>query len=206
MAARLSPPTLPARRIVCAGKPSRTVLWCPWCEQEHWHGEVAGRENRAPHCLADRRSPLGRTGYDVEVVGRARSAAAVIPRRPLGFTGRLHEVAGAASGGLRKTMLRHLLARRTIPAGSMVARTPAGRVQILEDGTWRIEPRQRRALAGRGLIALASALYGLSPGIAAVRLLEAVSGDVLDEEAAFGLQAVIEAWQARGAPRRPERG
>lgn len=96
------------------GDPVHIVVWCPWCEAVHRHGAAGGAGNRAPHCAQDHHSPLGATGYNLDVVGDAVSEGAVIPGGLMVGERRLHQVIDQAAGALRAVLLRYLLDIKTV--------------------------------------------------------------------------------------------
>ncbi|MBY0361192.1 MAG: hypothetical protein K2X45_04740 [Phreatobacter sp.] len=203
---RLTPPTYPARVIEPdEGEPVHVVVWCPWDEDVHWHGAAGGGGNRAAHCATDWHSPLLRTGYNLTIVGRAVAADEVIPPGLMVGARRLHQVLDQASGALRAVLLRYLLDVKAVHGSVISKRMPKGKAWIFGADGWLIEPRGRHSLEGHGFISLAASLYGVPPGVAAVRFLEAVSFDRLDAEAVFAVQSAIDAWVARGAPSRASR-
>lgn len=203
---RLKPPVLPAIKVTTEeGDAVQLVAWCPWCETMHWHGAAGGTGNRAPHCAEDRTSPLGRTGYDLEIVAEAYSEQAILPHGLMVGKRRLHRVLDGAAEALRAVVLRAVLDVKSVRGPVVQKRTDKGKTWLFGTDRWLIEPRFRRSIEGNGLLRLTAALYGVSPGIFAVRILEAATGDRLDARAAFALQQLVEEWIARGAPSRPER-
>lgn len=175
--------------------PVHVVGWCPWCEDVHRHGAAGGGGSRSAHCHGSS-SPLMPSGYNLDVQGRILDESQVVPQR-LRPGHRLHRVLFHASAPLRAVLLRYLLGTKR--AGSSVERrTASGRVMVLTAEAW-VADLGSRETEGRGFIAMAALLYGVSEGIAAVRLLEALSFDTLDEEAAFAVADAIDAWIARGA-------
>lgn len=187
------------------GDPVHIIVWCPWCEAVHRHGAGGGPGNRASHCAQDHHSPLGATGYNLDVVGDAVSEGAVIPGGLMVGERRLHQVIDQAAGALRAVLLRFILDMKAVSGPVLQKRTPKGNAWIFGAENWLIEPRGRKPIEGQGFLRMAAALYGVPPGVAAVRFLEALSFDRLDAQAAFELQAVIDAWVARGAPSRASR-
>ncbi|MCJ2084331.1 hypothetical protein [Methylobacterium sp. J-090] len=201
-----TPPRLPAFTVASeVGDPVHVVTWCPWCEALHWHGAAGGGGHRAPHCADDQHSPLGHTGYDLDVIGGPASEEAAVPGGLLVGEQRLFRVMDQAAGILRAGLLRYVLGIKTVRGPVLQKRTPKGNAWIFGAESWLIEPRGRKPIEGRGFLRLAAALYGVPPGVAAVRFLEALSFDRLDAQAAFELQAVIDAWVVRGAPSRASR-
>lgn len=201
-----SAPDLPALILMPdEGDPIHIVVWCPWCEAVHRHGAAGGPGNRAPHCAQDRHSPLGTTGYNLDVVGDAVSEAAVIPGGLMVGERRLHQAIDQATGALRAVLLRFILDIKATRGPVLNKRTPNGKAWIYGAENWLIELRGRKPIEGQGFLRLAAALYGVPPGVAAVRFLEAVSCDRLDATAAFEIQGAIDAWVARGANSRPAR-
>lgn len=202
----LARPTFPAFVIKPeTAAPVHLVAWCPWCEELHWHGAAGGGGHRAPHCAGDWHSPLGGIGYDLDVVGEAASEKAALPGGVMVGEQRLHRVIDQAAGVLRAGLLRYVLGIKTVRGPVLQKRTPRGTVWIFGADGWLIEPRGRKTIEGRGFVQLAAHLYGVPPGVAAVRFLEAVSFDRLDAEAALAVQSAIDAWVARGAPARVSR-
>ena len=58
---------------------------------------------------------------------------------------------------------------------------------------WRLQDKDRDA-QGRGLLDLAAALYGISPGIAARRIIETVAGVSIPPDTALEVEAAIDRW------------
>lgn len=202
----IEPPRLPAMNLRAErGKPVHTVTWCPWCEAVHSHGAAGGDGGRAPHCGQDRHSPFLKTGYALDIVGEAYSENAIIPGGLMVGQRRLHQVLDQASLSLRAIALRFILNVKSARSSVIQARNPNGKAWIFGTESWLIEVRGRKPVEGTGFLRLASTLYGVSPGIAAVRFLEAVTLDRLDAEAAFAVQRVVDEWVARGARSRAGR-
>ena len=61
-----------------------------------------------------------------------------------------------------------------------------------------------RTVAGGEFLSLVSLLFGISPGVAAVRILEACTGAKFDAVAALEIAAAVDGWFERDAP--PNRG
>jgi hypothetical protein len=125
----------------------------------------------------------------------------------------LREALAAASFSLRSPTLRAILG---LKRAGLMFETRAGSydVTVMGRDAWVLRPSRdpaqgRRGTAarqsGRGFIRLAGALFGVDPGTAAVRFLEAVTLDRLDTRAALEMAAVINAWVGRGAPEREGR-
>jgi hypothetical protein len=183
------------------------AAWCPYCEGVHWHG-AAGRgdaprtENRAPHCSDGSGSLFAGIGYDLKVTGRVDDAAEIIPDAPGPQSGkRLWHRVNAQAGAIRRAMLKAIVPRsgwlKQAGAGWMVSTYPAG-----PKPAWELIGPSGSLKEGRDMITLAAAVYGLPPGIAALRLIEAATAARFDRETAIELMAVLERWAASGAPQR----
>ena len=200
---RLKPPVLPALRVTTeTGEAVHIAAWCPWCETVHWHGAAGGGGNRAPHCFEDRTSPFQQTGYSLDIVADSYSEEAIAPLGLMVGKRRLHHVLDGVAEAIRALALRAVLDMKSVRSPVIQKRNDHGKTWLFGSGRWLIEPRFRRPIEGSGLLRLAAALYGVSPGIVAVRLLETVSFERLDARAVFELQQIVERWIARGAPNR----
>jgi hypothetical protein len=202
-------PTIPSLPVVtitpASGRRVQLAGWCPWCEAVHRHGAEGGGGNRAPHCAEDRNSPFGQTGYDLDIIGDAPSEEAVIPSGLMVGHRQLHRVLDQSAELFRAVLLRLVLDVKTVRGSVLQKRMRQGSVWVFPGNRWVVEPHGRQATEGLGFSRLAALLYGVPPGIAAVRFLEAASGDRLDATAAFEIQRAVDAWVARGAESRPAR-
>ena len=186
-----------------AGRPVQAHVWCEWCEDIHHHGPHAG--HRGAHCHRDD-SPHRGVGYVLAITGNAAAFKDVRPAGLLIGTGRLAQVLVTGAPALRRALMRPILGR--------LLQRRVGRARISVKGrAWWIEPdafptnaeltapifRPRPTASGEDLATLLGALYGLSLGVVAVRLLETVSGLQLDARAKVAIAAEVEAFRARQA-------
>lgn len=190
----------------------QAAAWCPWCETLHFHGAAGLKaddpvpDHRASHCDG-KVSPLN--GYDLVVHGEVSDYAAALPRAPLVGRRRLSASLDAAAHAFRSLVLRHGLG---VDRAGAVVDQRIGRVRVwICNATWAVEPasevsgpaarvaglRGATRAEGSGLIGLLSELFGLPPGVAAVRLLAAVSLDKLDAQAQREIAAAVDAWVER---------
>jgi len=72
------------------------------------------------------------------------------------------------------------------------------------DAEWSAMWKSGRTVAGGEFLSLVSLLFGISPGVAAVRILEACTGAKFDAVAALEIAAAVDGWFERDAP--PNRG
>jgi hypothetical protein len=72
------------------------------------------------------------------------------------------------------------------------------------DGEWFAAWESGREAAGREFLSLVSLLFGIPPGVAAVRILEACTSAKFDARAALEIAAAVDGWFERGAP--PNKG
>ena len=87
---------------------------------------------------------------------------------------------------------------------SIMARKMAG-VSIMAschfvDAEWSALWASGRTVAGREFLSLVSLLFGIPPGVAAVRVLEACTNAQFDARAALEISAAVDGWFERGAP------
>lgn len=181
---------------------SNLVVWCPWCETLHWHGAAGGGGNRAAHCADGPASPLRATGYDLDVVGRAVTSDAVLPANPMVKQDQLYATLEREAPSLRQAVLKKVLGLRSASRDVISRHLGNGWLWVFGLSRWRIKSPDGATQDGEGLLRLFSELYGVPPGVVAVRLLEAVSAERLDAEAALGVQRAVDDWASRGAPKR----
>lgn len=181
---------------------SNLVVWCPWCESLHWHGTAGGGGNRAAHCDDRASSPLRATGYDLDVVGKAVTSEAVLPANPMVKQDVLYRTLEREAHALRQAVLKKVLYLRTASRDVISRHLGNGWLWVFGLSRWRIKSPDGATQDGEGLLRLFSELYGVPPGVVAVRLLEAVSAETLDAEAALGVQRAVDDWASRGAPKR----
>lgn len=182
--------------LVTAARPGGSALahvWCPWCEAVHTHS--AGPGLRAAHC-ADKGSPYKVTGYSLDVAGKARVADAVMPGGPLVGRSRFKDALEAVAPRIRTALLRHVVKRlRASPARLRMA-----------GNAWTIDLDPAAAdggpqLTGIGLLDLVAAVWGVSPGIVVVRLVEVLHGRKLDAAARAALVDTVDAATSRPSAR-----
>jgi len=65
---------------------------------------------------------------------------------------------------------------------------------------WSIGWESRGAVEGSEFLSFIKLLFGISQGVAAVRIIEAVTNCKFDAQAASEIQAAVDSWFARGAP------
>ncbi len=205
--------TLPARFVPGAdvSRPlhGELIAWDPWSEAVQHHGAAErGDEPRlemcAPRHVQGAVSPLSETGYVLNVQGSAASTRDVIPGAPMAQRGwqlwrRLEDIRPRIS----KLMLKAMVGT---PRGGW--RVVAGGAEILiwQDGErWELSQRDHRMVEGQGLATLAAAAYGIPVGVECVRFLEASMNARLDAHTARELAALLNRWQAAGAPTRKPR-
>lgn len=199
------------------------AAWCPWCEDIHFHGAAGegGRprtEERAAHCHEAGASPFIERGYALMVAGSTVDAATLLPVTPMSCLfregkrddrnrARLHQVLGANLARVRGAMLSAVIGKaRICPRFDQVKLPDGGRLNLYSAGTgWDIRRDCKEVAKGDGLISLGAALYGLPPGVVAVRLFESAVGVILDLQAVDDLQDMVDGWIERGAPKRRTR-
>lgn len=206
------------------------AVWCPWCEDVHFHG-AAGQgdkpriEARGAHCCPDSGSPFIETGYRLEVAGRADNAAASLPDCAYAGPTKEGKAENRSRRRFRLALMESAPALTRAIVGAMTGRRGIDLKydQVKLPGTLRLHlysgakawaihrheppeaPCGTAAREGRGNAALAAALFGTPESIAAVRLLEAALNVRLDIEAVAEIEAAIDAWIKRGAPERRKR-
>ena len=177
------------------GKNPQWVFWCPWCETVHRHGAVGGE--RVAHCH-DESSALIKHGYSLQKAGEVESEAEIVPRR---FRrGAFRTNVASVARDLRTAALRALLPLTVTRARQdcFVIDVCARARLVMFDEQWRVEDASGVLAEGNGLLRLAQPMYGVSPGVAGVRFLEALSGWPFDDEAARAIAVAIDAWSSRG--------
>ena len=68
------------------------------------------------------------------------------------------------------------------------------------EGEWSAKWQSGREAVGREFLSLVSLLFGIPPGVAAVRILEACTNAQFDARAALEITAAVDGWFERGAP------
>jgi len=199
------------------------AAWCPWCEDIHFHG-AAGEggtrriEARGAHCHDTGASPFLEIDYELDVAGITADAATLLPITPIASPfregkredrqrPRLHRMLDANFARIRTAMLAAVTGKARICLRFDQVKLPdGGRLDLYSAGTgWDIRRDCEEVARGDGLISLGAALYGLPPGVVAVRLFEVATGVILDVHAENELQDAIEGWMDRGAPKRRSR-
>ena len=190
-------PELLTRRVDRPDGSHGHEVWCWWCEKVHSHGAGAG--NRGAHCCDnDGRSPLA--SYDMDVIAHALAsdAPSPFPRRRIFGSRRFWRSIGLSSPALRKAVVEAIFAKK--PRGEVAEFKVCARAS-----SWRRGAEYARSNDefddGADLLSLAAILFGISPGVAAVRILEAATGAMLDARAALAIAAEVDAWRSRGAPK-----
>jgi excisionase family DNA binding protein len=184
------------------GSSGHISTWCPWCERVHRNGIAGGGGNRAPHCHSLSASPLLTTGYDLDIAGTAVHEVMVRPEGLRTGVARLYEALNRAAPDLRRVTIQTLLGLASAAHDGVSKRFAEVVVCWFGSSRWRIERDGTPRLEGDGFLRLASELYGVPAGVAAVRILEATTADTLDAEAALTVQRAIDDWVQRGAPKR----
>lgn len=200
-------PSLPAIEIQPRdGSAGWAVAWCPWHEtllRQH-PGEPA-RAVPSPG-TADPASPVP-AGYRLTVTGSAPREHDAVPDGPLVFQRRMRDALAAAAGGLQRHLLQALVGRCQHHGGVFSRAMRKGRLLVFAlHRRWLITRPRKPDIEGHGgMLQLARDLYGVSAGVAGVRILEAATGEMFDAEAARSVQRVIDDWMGRGAPARTVR-
>jgi hypothetical protein len=199
---RLAPPALPTQRVILPNGARRHVVWCPWCESQHAHGDHEG--HRAPHCADySGRSPLACTGYEMNVVAetmRGSNARAFPSDRGFVFLRAFHRSIGVSATSLRLALIGAIFAKKG--RSSATVYKSADLRAVVMGAQWNIRyGTDDSYVEGRDLLSLIAELFAIPGGVAAVRVLEATTGAELDAQAALEVSAAIDNWCARGAPR-----
>lgn len=190
-------PQLPALRSSARDGAHTLSAWCPWCETVHTHG--TGYGNRAPHCYSGRGSPFATSGYDL-VPGGAGEAEDAVPDAPNAGGCSLRASVDVARFDLQSALLKAVLRRRR--AGSVISSKVGDvRVAVLAPSWNMRRDGELEFTAGSDLLGMITALFGTPEGVAAVRILEGVTGAELDAQAVREISAAVDGWVARGAPR-----
>ena len=191
-------PELLTRRVDRPDGSHGHEVWCWWCEKVHSHGAGAG--NRVAHCCDyDGRSPLA--SYDMDVIAHALAsdAPSPFPRRRIFGSRRFWRSIGLSSPALRKAVVEAIFAKK--PRGEVAEFKLCGARIVVAPWGWNMLDSNDEYDEGADLLSLAAILFGISPGVAAVRILEAATGAMLDARAALAIAAEVDAWRSRGAPK-----
>lgn len=189
---------------------SDLAFWCPWCEAPHFHGGCggggAGDGPTSAHCAGDRRSPFLTTGVDLVTTRVDIACAAIEPAVPMIRRRPFRAMVGFHGDAFQALALRSILGVSAAAARRSIVETAVGEaVYVLVAGvSWRVYSSAREA-AGSGFLGLIEALYGITPGVAAVRLLEAVAAETFDAPTALAIQIAIDDWVRRGSLARGRR-
>jgi len=208
---RIKPPALPTRRLYHPDGRHSHEVWCPWCEENHSHGEGEGQ--RGAHCADyDGRSPLHATGYEMGVIQRVR-ASGDLPRFPAGrgFVGERRfwrSIADFAARPLQKALIE-AIAGKKMRGGKVMFKIrrlggdPGARVEISYCWSlgWSVVYTDGEASCGSDLASLISKLFAISPGVIFVRVLEPVLNVKLDARARLEIWAAGDAWRDRVSPK-----
>lgn len=166
---------------------AQCVMWCPWCQSRHVHGDGGGQ--RAAHCMV---SPCGhyslfhRTGYDLNVKGEIQSVDALYKMNgpfsdKINLDRRLVIDNGAYK--LKSRPLAKTLFKRIFPSGR--ASTANGcwtyqghgvRLSVLCTGEWNAVLSDGEHAEGRDMLDMLDHLFGIPPEVAVVRIIEAATG------------------------------
>ncbi len=199
---------LPAVRFTDSRGAERHAVWCPWCESLHMHGAGAGHRAAGEHCHPHRGSPLG--GYELKPVRKGGCEGDAIPKAPLAGKVLLARELSQKQRSLVRAVASVILNQKKamdLPTGREIA---GMRTWVrLETGiggdaaAWSAYRKtvDEGSADGNDLVSLAAFLFGVTPGVAAVRILEATTGACLDADAALAVSHAIDQWHARGSPR-----
>lgn len=176
------------------------AAWCPHCERVHTHG-AAGRgdepraERRGAHCDAALGSPRAGRGVALQIEGTIPALDEARPDAPMVRAGQqLHRRLGEAATAFRGLVLRTLTARRRVAVDVAAFNIGGHEVAVLDLGLFWTLDRPGGTTSGRGLLSLAAALYGVTPGIAGRRILEAAAGIRLSSDTALEIEASLDRW------------
>ena len=177
----------------------------------HVHGALGlekpeGSEIRAAHCHSGSRSPLIGKSYELQVSGEGKSESDALPSCPMtnsvkrsGSDTRkrraLFRQLDQHFKPLLEAMLSAIIGQRIGAMHSDVKLPDESRLQLLAGGAaWFIRDDGRELQRGEGVITLTAALYGIPAGIAARRILEAVTNTCFDPATAGALETLIDTW------------
>jgi hypothetical protein len=138
-------------------------------------------------------------GYDLVPGAMGKATEEVYPRGVLVGSRQLQSGLELARYDLQASLVKALLSLRRRDR-IVVRRTAGSRVAVFSPA-WNVKYNDGCCIEGETLLSLVTELYGVSAGIAAVRVLEAATGARLDAPAVLGVQVAVDAWVARGAPR-----
>jgi hypothetical protein len=185
----------------------RHAVFCPWCEALHLHGAGGGHRAAGEHCHPQRGSPLG--GYVFSPARVARCEDDAIPSAPLAGKRRLATDLSNGRPALTRAVAQAIM-RKEKAHGSLSGRIDGTRTQVIfcmeanrvevEWGAGHVGSTELDR-HGKSLIDLAAFLYGVTPGVATVRILEAATGECLDADTALAVSYAVDQWHARGSPR-----
>jgi hypothetical protein len=194
---------LPAVRFRADDGTERHAVYCPWCEDIHQHGAGAGHRTAGEHCHPNRGSPLG--GYELTPVKEGKNAFDAMPHAPMARSLRLSERLQRNSSGVTRYMW-DIITRMRKNDRDGTEKSSYQKLRLAPSDAvphgWQADGgRNNNGSEGNDLIDFAAYFYGVTHGVAAVRLLEAATGACLDDEAALAVSHAVEQWHARGTPR-----
>jgi hypothetical protein len=189
---RAPQPELAAFRVQWPGGGENLVAWCPWCLETHSHGVGGGYGHRVAHCFSGTGSPFAASGYSLVAAGDATDAARL---RPKAIFARADFAKRLARADLARRMLGALLNARV---GIGLLALPRARLAVA-GARWELTPAAAPPIEGSGLLDLLCQLFGVPPGVAAVRILEAVTRIKFDGRAALEIAHAVDCWIRRGA-------
>jgi hypothetical protein len=179
-----------------AATPSPREGWEPWRETFRGHGEDAHRPEWRDGAL----SPLSPLDSDAPP-----PVFQLAPPRFVGSRKFWRSIESSATA-LRRALFGAIFATST--PRRIMARKMAGLSIVacceFADAEWSAVWESGRKAAGNDFLSLVSLLFGIPPGVAAVRVLEACAGAKFDALAALEIAAAVDGWFARGAP--PNKG
>lgn len=181
---------------------ARAVFWCEWCETSHFHQD---RSSANRLCCADASSPYSRVGRELVVTEESTDPRAGLPDAPFPHGKRPRTLRGALRRGehdLRRKLAQVIFGKPAPRTSFAVWDLPGDYSVNIEGADWVVRSPRGRGFADRcgvGFIRLATILFGVSAGVAAVRILEAVSGELFDAQAALDIERAVNAFYARGA-------
>lgn len=197
-----APPAL-STRCLCRDDGSKTYeVWCEWCETLHQHDQIDGVLR--PGCDRTGRSPYLKTGYRAKVVGQVSESAAgnFPPGLAIGAAAgvrRFRDAVRLSSPGFQKRLLRPFFSRAQ---RSRVFEETIQKTRFSVDETsWRAVDDANNSCEGRDLLGLVSKIFGVSAGVAVVRLVEGMTGVRFDDLGRIEIASAVDAACARTKPK-----
>jgi hypothetical protein len=186
-----------------AGVPQQVAFRCDWCEEVHFLGAVGGGFCSVP---CGEHSPLRVSGVKLTILDYVGDGVDAFPPAPMGRAWQLRIRMILASVALQRIAAKFICGSQRM-TDFLEKRIGPFTLTVFAFGwRWSLRHSKRAPIEGRGLLTLAAALYGVSPGVAAVRILEVFNFRSFDPQTALAIQGAVDAdaWAASSDRRAQE--